>query len=494
MKIFSCRQTREIDQYTILNEPIEPIDLMERASNECCTWIKKHISAHNFHIYAGCGNNGGDGYAIARILKQSGKNVQIIHVPFSSTLSPDCKTNQRKAVKAGIVISQFGRHITPSRSSICIDAIFGSGLNRPAKGIALEAIKEANCFNTIIAIDIPSGMFGDDNRANSIDATVLADVTLTFQFPKRAFMLPHYGKQVGKLEILDINLHPEKLNSEHSDFYYTTKKELTAILQNRNKFAHKGTFGHALLFAGSKGKTGAAILAARSCLKSGTGLLTVLSEDSCYTPIQSAVPEAMFSSVYDSNQKYSAIGLGPGIGTGDIQASSLEHILSQNSLPFVLDADALNIIAQNKYLLNHLPENAIITPHPKEFERLFGTFTSDEERLNAQRELSCKHKIIIILKGRYTCITFPNNEVHFNSSGNPGMATAGSGDSLTGIILGLLSQGIEPFKTALLGAFIHGLAGDLATEKLGEISVTATDIINNIPEAFQIILQQKQNK
>lgn len=489
MKLFSCKQLREIDQYTIKHEPISSINLMERAAQKCTDWILANYINKTFHIYAGPGNNGGDGLAIARQLIEAGKKVTVFMPPISTKLSPDCHINIER-FKAVALKGQLS--YKPSQKIehdvICIDAIFGSGLSRTATGTAQSTIEHINKYNIVIAIDIPSGLFGENNPEHN-KTIVKASHTLTFDSPKLSFLSPQWGRHCGILHILNINLHPKAKSKAPTPYFFTTKKDINKELKNRDTFSHKGTFGHSLLIAGEKGKSGAAILAALSCLRSGTGLLTALSTDDCYLPLQTSTPEAMVITDTDHlPSKVNAIGIGPGLGTSSVAKGRLEYVLkNHNTKPIILDADALNIISKDKTLLKKLPENTILTPHPKEYERLFGVFTSKHEDFSELQQLCKSLQIIIVLKGRYTCVGLPNGELHFNSSGNEGMATAGSGDCLTGIILSLLAQGYLPDIAAKLGVFIHGLAGDYAKEEIGSDSLIASDIIKSLPKAFKTL-------
>ena len=375
-----------------------------------------------------------------------------------------------------------------------IDGLFGSGLNRPLTGGFAAMVHYINQSEaTVVAIDIPSGLFGEDNRTNDSDSIIRANLTLTFGFPKLAFLLPENDSFVGEWKVLDIGLHPDIVDNTPTPFTLVTEEDIAAVFQPRNRFSHKGTFGHALLIAGSRGKMGAALLASRACLRSGAGLLTVHIPQRGETILQSAFPEAMLS--FDPHQDYfttvpdiatySAIGVGPGLGQYLESAAALERLLQTVGKPVVLDADALNLIASNKDLLNRIPERSILTPHPKEFDRIAGESNSAYERLKKAQSFAVEHKLCIVLKGAYTAICTSSGNIYFNSCGNPGMATAGSGDVLTGIILGLLAQGMEPETAAATGVFLHGTAGDLAAVYRSEESMIASDIIDMLGKAFK---------
>ena len=504
MKILPVEKIREADAFTIENEPIASIDLMERAASKVYEWFMKRCKTKevSVKIFCGIGNNGGDGLALARMLFFTGIIPQVFVVRFSDKMSRDCEMNfnRLKEETETPMYDIFSEDDFPliNDKDIVVDAIFGSGLNRNIEGFAAELIKYLNDNNAIrIAIDIPSGLFADGGQQSMFIAhssqliahsIFKADYTLSFQFPKLAFMFPENDAFVGRWEVLDIGLHKDFIDNVETLNFYTTEDMAMPILRKRTKFSHKGTYGHALLVAGSTGKTGAALLASEACLRTGVGLLTAHLPKDALLPMQIYLPEAMTSidksethcTEIDDIIPYTAIGVGPGIGKNTETATLLKKIIQEATQPLVLDADALNIISENPTWLSFLPDNTILTPHPKEFERLFGKTNNSYERLELQRKMSVIHNIIIVLKGAHTAITFPNGTCFFNSTGNPGMATAGSGDVLTGMILSLLAQRYTPQEAALLGVYLHGKAGDDAANEIGENSMIARDIIGNL--------------
>ena len=508
MKILPVEKIREADAFTIENEPIDSVDLMERAASKVYEWFMKRCKTKevSVKIFCGIGNNGGDGLALARMLYFSGIIPQVFVVRYSDKMSRDCEINFTRLKEETEVpmYDIFSEDDFPQiyDNDIIIDAIFGSGLNRPIEGFTAELIKYINKSNAIkIAIDIPSGLILETQKlrnsetqksqqltANIQQPIAKVDYTISFQFPKLAFMFPEYDAFVGKWEVLDIKLHKDFIDNVETLNFFTTEDVVKPIIRKRTKFSHKGTYGHALLVAGSSGKTGAALLAAEACMRSGVGLLTAHLPKDALLPMQVYLPEAM-TSIDKSNTHcteindiipYTAIGVGPGIGKNEETVTLLKKIIQEATQPLVLDADALNIIADNPTWLSFLPDNTILTPHPKEFDRMFGMTNNSYERLELQRKMSVVHNIIIVQKGAHTAITFPNGTCFFNSTGNPGMATAGSGDVLTGIILSLLAQRYTPQEAALLGVYLHGKAGDMAAEKLGMESMIARDIIGNL--------------
>ena len=497
MKIFTTPQIKALDAYTIAHEPISSLDLMERVSVAITDWLLQHVEKDvAIKVFAGAGNNGGDGLAVARLLAVCGFEVEVFLINPDEKLSLDCGANKNRLIEQGKVkfseitsILQLTSLISNLSPLIVIDALFGSGLNRPLEGIFAEAIKDINQSHAqVISIDIPSGLFGEDNSINNPENIIKADFTLTLQFPKIAFFFPENEQFVGEWHILDIGLHPEGIKQTDSPYFYTDKASAPQ-LKNRGKFSHKGTYGHALFIGGSYGKMGAAVLASRACLHTGVGLLTVHSPECGVNVLQCAVPEAMclpdkeysyVSLLTEDLSPYSAIGGGCGLGTEPETSKVLKYLLEEAKQPLVLDADALNILATHPDLIKLLPANTIITPHPKEFERLTGAYSSRFEQIVKAQAFSKKHSIFVALKGAYTAVICPDSEVHFNSTGNPGMAKGGSGDILCGMILSLLAQGYSPKESAILGVFLHGQAGDKAAEKHGQTAMIGTDIIEEI--------------
>lgn len=498
MKIFTTKQIAAIDQFTIQNEPIAPIDLMERAALQIVNWLIHHLSNEKkIIILAGPGNNGGDALAIARMLAEHDYTCEGYLLDFGKTLQGEPAENWRRLEKQGKVkLSRIeSQESIPviSDDDVVVDGLFGSGLSRKLAGLPLQITQKVNASKAmVVAIDIPSGLFGEDNSTNDLTSVIRADYTLTFQFPKLSFFFPEHEELLGKWEVLPIGLHPEVIAKTETPFHFLKEEEISEKIPARKKFSHKGTYGHALLIAGSYGKVGAALLASKACLRSGVGLLTAHIPHSAYQIIQTAIPEAMCSidasdlmfTEFPDLEQFSAVGVGPGLGVKPNSRKALLRLLEASPSKLVLDADALNILSMHQEWLDLLPEHSILTPHPKEFERLAGPTGDSYSGLQNQLAFSKKYQVIVVLKGAHTRITSPDGQVFFNTTGNPGMATAGSGDALTGIILGLLAQDISPLTAALVGVFVHGLAGDLATENSDELSLIASDLIENLGKAF----------
>lgn len=496
MKILSAKQIQDLDAYTIKHRNIESIDLMETAAAVFYNWFIDKINYRNqdISIVCGRGNNGGDGLAVARMLHAANYKVKVLVLEYSDSTSLDFRTNLYKYQQlsgAPIKFVYKDESLDLGECDVIIDAIFGTGLNRAVEGKFKEAIEIINASNKkVYAIDIASGLLADDH---SVGIAVEADHVLSFQLPKLAFMFPENQKAIHNWEIQSIGLVQDKIDSTSTKNYYVDKALAQSLVLNRNKFDHKGNYGHACIVGGSHGMMGALILASSACMRTGSGLLSVQVPGCGYTIIQTKLPEAMVNNVsgdkrideIKTNPIIDAYGIGPGLGTHATTKEALSSFLKAHRSPMVLDADALNIIAANQELLNHIPEHSILTPHVKEFERLFGRTATDFDRNRLQKLVSAKYKIYVLLKGAHSCSSTPSGECYFNSTGNNGMATAGSGDVLTGIITSLLTQGYDSEAACILGAYIHGLAGDHAAAQVGHRSLIASDIVNNISSAFK---------
>jgi ADP-dependent NAD(P)H-hydrate dehydratase / NAD(P)H-hydrate epimerase len=496
MVILSSGQIRDWDLFTIQHEPILSINLMERASFRCFEWLQNnHYTTAAFHIYCGKGNNGGDGLALARILARHHIPVEVAILETGQKGTNDFQTNLARLHETGVAISyiQSKEHLHPiPHGHVIIDALFGTGINRPLEGLAVLIVQHLNeSGNEIISIDMPSGLSCDVPSRGFI--TIHATHTISFQCYKLAFMMAENEMAIGQVHILPIGLHVGYLKQVTPVAKILDRPFIKTIYQSRKRFAHKGNFGHALIAAGSYGKMGAAVLSAQACLKSGAGLVTAFIPQCGYTILQTAIPEAMvitdanekyLSGNVDNLQPYKAVGVGPGIGRHPHTQRALHTLLMQFNKPLVLDADALNIIADATTLSQHITAFSILTPHPKEFDRLFGHHPNAFERLQSAIRKAKECNVIIVLKGHHTVVVMPGGRFYFNNTGNAGMATAGSGDVLTGIITGLLAQAYTPEEAALLGVYLHGLAGDIAAGQLGEESMIASDIITNMGTAF----------
>ena len=498
MKIFTSSEIREIDAATIRLEPVTPAGLMERAATALFQRLKDYVPPEKkVNVFAGPGNNGGDGLVIARLLHEDGHPVRVFIVETGSAHSNEFSMNADRLERADILpltLADPGLFPSIGRDEVIIDAIFGTGLKKPPSGLAAEVIRKINMTGAyVVSVDVPSGMFCEKNNEADPEVIIKASLTLTFQFPKLAFMFAGNDQYVGKWEVVDIGLHSGTISEMVSRFYYVLRDDVRPMLVKRRKFDHKGVFGHALLIAGSIGKAGAATLASAAALRAGAGLVTVHAPVSGVFPVQAALPEAMVSpdpgaeyvTTVPDLSGYDAIGAGPGLGTDPDTCIMLGELLEKVTVPLLLDADALNIIARNRDLLDLIPPRTIITPHPGEFRRLTSGDISDFDLMEQQSAFAKRYNCIVVLKGAHTSVAVPEGDIFFNSTGNPGMATGGSGDVLTGMITSLLAQGFDPVDAAVTGVYLHGLAGDVALRIHSEESIIAGDILMNIGRAYR---------
>lgn len=497
IRILNTKQIRELDAFTIREEGIPSIDLMERACHAFVDWFVQQVDAtKKIAIVCGTGNNGGDGLGIARLLKEWGYPVKVFVVRGTVSESADFKINlDRLQDKIEVIdINTNCEAEIFSGNDVIIDAIFGSGLSHPPEGIYAEVIRCINESSALrISVDIPSGLSADEPSSGEI---VKAHYTLTFQLPKFSFFLPQSYQYTGEWKTTDIGLNKEFIKSCSVNAFAITRKDIRRILKPRLKFDHKGKYGHALIVGGSFGKMGAAVLASRAALRSGAGLVTTHIPRCGYEIIQTALPEAMvsvdkdenyFTTVPEALEQYTTMGIGPGMGKEMQTAAAIRTLLSDYKKPVVIDADGLNLLALHSDLKDLIPENSVLTPHPKEFERLVGSWKNDFERIEKQKSLAARLKSVVLVKGAYSTIATPDGNIFFNTTGNPGMAKGGSGDVLTGIITGLLSQGYIASEATIAGVFLHGLAGDLSVLEKGNYSLMATDLVEFLPQSFKTV-------
>ena len=490
MKILSAAQIREIDAKTIESEPISSIDLMERAATAFTDWfLSNHYTPRlRVTLFCGTGNNGGDGLAIARMLHHRKIAVSVYLMP-GDKLSADCCENLQRAKDVGIVVQLLNENeIDFSQTDIIIDAIFGTGLSRELSGFSAELIQKINqSGKPIVSIDAPSGLFLDKQTSVAVQASD----TVTFQVPKLALFLPENYLFVGNVHIVDIGLSESAISEAETDIYFSCKSDIKKLLKPLSIFAHKGTQGHALIIGGSFGKIGSVCLAAKGLLKSGCGLVTAFLPKCGVPIIQSNFPEAMALTDKSENHiseiifdiKPSSIGLGIGLGMLEETQRAFRQFLNENRTPLLIDADGLNILAENKQWISLLQPKTILTPHPKELERLIGSWNDDFEKIEKVRKLARDLDLVFVVKGAYTLVV-DSEKVYMNSSGTPALATAGSGDVLSGIITGLLAQGYAAVNAARIGVFIHGLTADITAKKIYPRSFIATDILDNIGNAY----------
>lgn len=499
-KIFTGEYIKALDQYTIEHDQVSSVELIDRAALAFVDKFTRLFPSVNSNIivFAGGGNNGADALAIAYGLQKRGFDVASYLINTALSLTPECR--EKKELLESLPESKITEvteafEFPPINSrTIIIDGLFGCGINRKLEGGYLQLVRFINESGApIVAIDIPSGMNPNKGGMESGEEAIKATYTFTFEFPKKAFFFAESLPFTGKIEVLDIDLSEEGKKLLPSDFMQTTDLDIDSLLRPREKFAHKGTFGHGLLIAGSQGKMGAAVLASRGALRSGIGKLTALVPSCGEVIMQTAIPEAMIltESSHDHLsqsiplQSFDAIAVGPGLGQSERSFRLLESMLSRSNKPLILDADALNILAESRDLLSLLPEESILTPHPKELERLTGYCETSEQRLQEALIFASRYSVYVVLKGANTAICTPSGKVIFNPTGNPALATPGSGDVLTGIICSFLAQGYTPYTSAILATYLHGLAGDYYAARYDTYSMLASDIADILPETFK---------
>lgn len=500
-KIFKSFQIKEIDDCTIKEEKIITAQLMERASVAVFNELVKELDKEKrIVVFAGNGNNGGDTFVISRLLLNEGYNVEVYFIGDEDSITDECRANRSMVDNFGVVDFLSPTLKIPSLSSQdqVIDGILGAGINRPVSGFLKNLIKTINSSGAkVYSIDLPSGLFCENNELNDFDAVIKSDVVFSMLFPKLSLLLPHEVAVYKQIRIVDIGLSQMCIDALHSDYKYIEQEDVRKLIRLREPFSHKGVFGHAMLIVGSYGKIGAAILASKACLRAGVGLLTVYLPKCGLDVMQTTVPEAMVQTDIDydcitelgeNDWSKFTIGIGSGIGQKSQTKIFLTKLFQKIDKPIVIDADALNMIATDKKLQESIPRYSILTPHPIEFDRLAQEKSKNSyDRLQKARNYASKNKVYIVLKGANTAIITPQKEVFFNSTGNPGMATGGSGDALTGIITSLLAQKYAPLDAALIGTYIHGYAGDLASHSISQYSLLPSDLIEHIGKAYLLL-------
>ncbi|MBP5425832.1 MAG: NAD(P)H-hydrate dehydratase [Prevotella sp.] len=503
MKIFTSAQIHELDNYTIEHEPIKSIDLMERAAKALTHAITgRWMPTVPVVVFAGPGNNGGDALAVARLLTEQGFQVQTYLFNINGRLSTDCAENRRRLLetkKAKSLFTEVTQEFDPPQlehGMLVVDGLFGSGLNKPLNGGFASLVKYINSSKAeVVSIDMPSGLMTEDNTYNVRQNIIRDTLTLTLGQKKLSMLFAENQPFIGELQVLDIGLSREGIEKTDSQYTMLERDDVKPLLLKRDPFAHKGTMGNALIIAGSYGMAGAAILATEACLRSGAGKVTAYSPRKNVAVLQTAVPEAVlhigneetaFVEGIDT-EDFQAVGIGPGLGTSEQTAIAIIAQLRRTQCPLVCDADAINILSSHRAWLQQLPKEIIMTPHPKEFDRLEGHSADSFERLSKARDLAQRLSAYVILKGHRTALCCPDGHIVFNTTGNAGMATGGSGDVLTGILTGLLARGYSRKSACVVGIYLHGLAGDIAAAEVGEESLIARDIIRCLPKAFGML-------
>lgn len=486
-KILNAQQVRDADDYAIINSNISSWELMEMATSSFFDALMGHnVWRKRVIVLCGVGNNGGDGLALCRMLRKKGIYARAVLVKFKDELSPDCASNF-DLLDDVLVVEKISDLPDLNLTDVIVDSLIGSGMESQIFGLLKDVVERVNeSGKRIVSIDIPTGMRGD--RLSPEDATIInADLVISFQRPKLSFFYPEHGPFIKEWEVVDIGLDEKFIQDLESDVYWLDQK-VFKMVRSRPRISHKGTYGHACLMVGSQGKMGAAILSSKACLRTGAGLLTTQVPKCGYDMMQIAVPESICNAdpservlaTLNDIDTFSAIGFGPGVGTEEETKELFELVLNTVKVPMVIDADGLNILSEHRELLDKLPPNTILTPHVGEFRRLVGEFENSEERHAKLKAFAKQYQCTVVLKDAYSVIADPNARLYFNSSGNQGMATAGSGDVLTGMITALLAQGYTALEAAIIGVFFHGEAGDRAAKKRGHYALIASDIIDNI--------------
>lgn len=493
MKIFNAEKIKEVDKLTTERQHISSFELMEQAALQAFLWLVNHFHDKKtvYHIFCGVGNNGGDGLAIARMLKQNYFDVHVYVIPFNKNFSSDFESNLERLKECNLkyeIINEVTEFPDISENHIIVDAIFGIGFSRKMEDWVQQIIQKINYHQSFkVSIDVPSGLYLDKKTTIAIQS----DVLLTFQLPKLSFYLPDNEQFINEIVILPIDLDEKAIDSIPTNYFYTDLKEIKKRYKPISKFSHKGTQGHVLLIGGCFGKMGAMVLASQAALRSGCGLATVFVPKCGYEILQTASPEVMVITdenyhkittiAFDFQPK--AIGIGMGIGQDFETAKTFHSFLKNNTIPLIIDADALNILSEHQDWLNLVPKNSILTPHPRELERLIGTWEDDFEKIDKVRTFAKQHQLVVLIKGAYTLIIDKKN-VFVNSSGNQALATGGSGDVLSGMIASFRAQGYQAVDAALLGVYFHGRTADIAVQDMGYESFIASDIIKYLGKVF----------
>ena len=503
MKIFTGTQIKELDKFTIENEPVASIDLMERAAKAIVRVLREEWDNRTpFVVFAGPGNNGGDALAVARLMAEAGYKVTAFLFNVNGKLSDDCATNKQRAMECKhikafteVVVDFDPPELTAE--TVVIDGLFGAGLNKTLAGGFASLVKYINQSPAkVVSIDLPSGLMTEDNTHNVKAHIVRADLTLTLQQKKLAMFFEDNQQFLGRLRVLDIRLSPDFIAQTDTKYQVLEEADVRSRMLKRGDFVSKRLMGHALIVAGSYGMAGAAVLAGRACMRSGVGKLTVCTPRRNYDVMPISLPEAILSTGKEDyfftepldTEHYDAVGMGPGLGQHEDTAIALISQIRRTQCPMVIDADALNILASHKAWMQQLPQNLILTPHVGEFDRLGNRGSEgDYDRLSKALDLAQHLQAYILLKGHFSALCLPSGKVYFNPTGNAGMATAGSGDVLTGIITGLLARGYNREDACIVGMYLHGLAGDLAAKQLGKESLMAGDIVSYLPQAFELL-------
>lgn len=500
MKIFTTEGIRKIDEATIERDNISSLDMIERAASAIAYEImSRWRSSQRIVVFAGPGNNGADALAVSRLLFEQGYNPEVYLFNIkSSHLSGSCSTNRDRFVGLGDVdFTEIVNEFAPPElgpEDVVLDGLFGSGLRSPLRGGYGSLVQYINDSRAhTVSIDIPSGLFGEWNLGSDRRNIIKAKLTLALQFKRLSFFFAENADFIGECKVLDLEMDTAAMASVPTDYYLIERDDAHKVIKPREPFCNKYDNGTVFVVAGSYGMMGAAVLASRGAMRTGAGLVTVHAPRCGCNILQTAAPEVLFEA--DRNEiitsditlhhKYNVVALGPGMGTSEETRAAVDSFLKNYRQPCILDADALNCIAMHPMLIRSIPKGSVLTPHATEFDRLFGKHMSEEERLKKATDVSKLYEITIVLKGHYTMTVRPDGKVYINSSGNAGMATAGSGDVLTGVIASFVAQGFPVDWAVALGVYVHGLAGDMAAEAHGTYGLVASDIVDNLGRAIR---------
>jgi hydroxyethylthiazole kinase-like uncharacterized protein yjeF len=512
MKVVTAEQMRNIDRKTVEGYGIPGAVLMERAGLAVSLKIREFFEKRKVVVLAGSGNNGGDGIVVARDLFNRGWNAKVIVLAKEGKLSPDCLVQYRIAKKMGVPMV-FRTNVSGAdlHSAVVVDAIFGTGLSKPLMSPLSDVVRFLNASEvSVVSVDIPSGIFSDNGQV--MGEAVRADYTVTFGLPKVGHVIYPGAEHCGKLFVENIGFPEELLTSDAIALQTVERTVASALVPERPVYSYKGDYGHVLVVAGSKGKTGAALMTARACLRAGAGMVTIGIPETLAGAFQSRVTEEMVLPLPDNggvlaadalspileflDKRADVLAMGPGLTAGPGIIKILEALLPAAAVPMVLDADAINAISGKTDILSKVKSPIVLTPHPGEMARLLRTRSrgADEtelrnsierDRINTALSFAQNSGTYLVLKGVPTIIAEPEGRVFLNTTGNPGMATAGAGDVLTGVIAGCVGQGMSPLDASVLGTYLHGLSGDIASSKKGMHSLVAVDLIEILPEAFR---------
>ena len=513
MIVVTAEQMRAMDRLTIEKYRVPSLTLMERAGQAVAEAILQNFAPsakRGVLIVAGKGNNGGDGFVVARLLKQKRIPCEVALLAGKDEISPDAAHNLRAYLKLKGKVTEIGSNRLDSltalmnRKGLIVDAILGTGIKSEVRGLLGDAITMINTSGlSIVAIDIPSGL--DTDRGLALGATVQAEMTVALGFPKLGEVIHPGVGYVGDLAVADIGIEASAVAEVGPKTELLDSKTIGWLVPRREADTHKGTYGHVLAVAGSRGKTGAAILACRAAMRTGAGLVTLAAPRSLNDIFAGALVEVMTEPLNDNGagemeslgdedwrrlvERKTALLFGPGIGVNPTTQNMLRWLLRNLDIPWVIDADGLNNLALDIDRLRHAKTPPLLTPHPGEMARLAGKSTAEinADRVEIARSFAVAHRCHLVLKGARTVIATPAGNVSINPTGNPGMASGGMGDALAGILTALLGQGFAPENAMKLGVYLHGFVGDRAAAERGVIGLIASDIIDGLPEGLRAL-------